>query len=175
MAPRGMRSRPMLDRVRTALFDVLGPLEGARVLDLFAGTGSLGLEALSRGAASCLFVETSAPALGALRTNLEHLRLAERARAVRSDALAFALSPPETGERFDLVFFDPPYAMLRGSGRPRTLEALARCRARLLAPGGRLVLHAARNLLAAEEVALVGPADERTWGTSAVFLFEAAT
>jgi 16S rRNA (guanine(966)-N(2))-methyltransferase RsmD len=170
VAPRGLGSRPMLDRVRTALFDVLGDMEGLRVLDLFAGTGSLGLEALSRGAASCLFVESSRPALTALEKNVEQLRLADRVLIARGDVFHF-LRVLE--ERFDLVFFDPPYAMFRGSARPRTLEHLGSVRRRNLAPGGRLVLHVPSRLLAEEEIGRVGTAKERAWGSSAVFLFEA--
>ncbi|MGH7151836.1 MAG: RsmD family RNA methyltransferase, partial [Planctomycetota bacterium] len=92
LSPEGRTTRPMLDRVRTALFDRLGPLAGARVLDLFAGTGCLGFEALSRGAESCRFVESDPRALAALRANVEKLRMEERARLVRGDAFAFARS-----------------------------------------------------------------------------------
>lgn len=106
-APSGNTTRPTADRVRTALFDLLGPIEeGANVLDLFAGTGALGIEALSRGAGQATFVERDAAALSALRTNLARLGLAERARVVAGDATVVRI---DGNGPFDLVFLDPPY------------------------------------------------------------------
>jgi len=103
-APRGSRTRPTADRVREALFSMLGDVSGARVLDLYAGSGALGIEALSRGAESAVFVERDAKALDALRRNLD----ATGARgAVRREDVARFLSRPEG--TFDLVFADPPY------------------------------------------------------------------
>lgn len=123
-APRGMRTRPTADRVREALFDILGPsVTGLRVLDLFAGTGAVGIEALSRGAARAVFVERDRAALRALRANLAALRLPhERARVVAGDVLSVipALAPSEAA--FDLVFLDPPYA---GDLAARALRAVA--------------------------------------------------
>jgi 16S rRNA (guanine966-N2)-methyltransferase len=172
LAPDGARTRPMLDRVRTALFDRLGPVGGLRALDLFAGTGSLGLEALSRGAASCWFVEPDPAALEALRGNVEKLRLSSRARVVRGDAFAFVRDLDERA--FDLVFFDPPYAFLAGSRRPRTLEGLGAVVRGALAPGGRAAFHFPRERLAPEELALVGPCEVRSYGSSSVALFVAS-
>jgi 16S rRNA (guanine966-N2)-methyltransferase len=105
-APRGMRTRPTSDRVREALFSILGPLEGVRVLDLFAGSGALGIEALSRGAASAVFVDSDARAVAAVRANLEDLGL--DAGVHRRDALTYLRSTPEGP--FGLVFLDPPYS-----------------------------------------------------------------
>jgi len=105
--PRGAATRPTSERVREALFSMLGAMDGLRVLDLFAGSGALGIEALSRGAAHATFVERSAPALAALRANLAALGLVERSSVRAGDALA-ALRGAET---YDLVFLDPPYAM----------------------------------------------------------------
>jgi len=105
----GRATRPTLDRVRESVFAILAPyLEGARVLDLYAGTGALGLEALSRGAASCVFVEGDAAALEVLQENLRRTRLAERAKVVRG-RLPGALGRLASGP-FDLVLCDPPYA-----------------------------------------------------------------
>jgi 16S rRNA (guanine966-N2)-methyltransferase len=103
---RGEATRPTAARVREALFSMLGELSGALVLDLFAGSGALGIEALSRGAAFATFVERAPAALAALRANIEALRLGERCRVVGGEALA-ALRGPDT---YDLVFLDPPYA-----------------------------------------------------------------
>jgi 16S rRNA (guanine966-N2)-methyltransferase len=107
--PPGRDTRPTSDRVREAWMSVLQPeLPGARVLDLFAGSGALGLEALSRGAGSALFVENHAAALGALRANLQALGAGARAEVFRGDAIRFAERLEEGA--FDVAFADPPYA-----------------------------------------------------------------
>lgn len=103
--------RPTADRVREALFSILGDsVEDARVLDLYAGTGALALEALSRGARSATCVERSAGALKALERNVRDLDLADRVRIERGDALAYARGLRGQKGRFDIVFCDPPYA-----------------------------------------------------------------
>ncbi|HUI03489.1 MAG TPA: 16S rRNA (guanine(966)-N(2))-methyltransferase RsmD [Acidimicrobiales bacterium] len=107
-APAGGATRPTGDRVREAVFDILGSLvdlEGAAVADLFAGSGALGIEALSRGAASCTFVDDAPAALAVVRENLAALGLAGRSVVVRRDVLAFL----EGEHRFDLSLCDPPY------------------------------------------------------------------
>jgi 16S rRNA (guanine966-N2)-methyltransferase len=107
-APPGQATRPTSDRVREAIFDVLGSLvdlEGMSVVDLFAGSGAMGIEAISRGASSAVFVEEAAPALGAIRDNLASLDIEDRARVVREDALLFLERP----HQFDLALCDPPY------------------------------------------------------------------
>ncbi|HET6362185.1 MAG TPA: 16S rRNA (guanine(966)-N(2))-methyltransferase RsmD [Gemmatimonadota bacterium] len=103
--------RPTADRVREALFSILGSdVEDARVLDLYAGTGALALEAMSRGAESAVCVERSAAALGALERNVRDLGLGERVAIERGDVLAFARRLRGETDRFDVVFCDPPYA-----------------------------------------------------------------
>ena len=103
-------TRPTADRVREALFSILGAdVEGARVLDLYAGTGALALEALSRGARSATCVERSRSALQALERNVRELGLEDRVTVVRGDALAFARGLVAEPDRFELVFCDPPY------------------------------------------------------------------
>jgi len=135
--PPGRDTRPTSDRVRESLFDLLGSVpDGARVLDLFAGSGALGIEALSRGGLHAVFVERSRPALLALRENLAALALAGRSRVVAADAMA---APSAAAGPFDLVLADPPYAA--GLEARIVEEAVAR-----LAPGGVLALeHTARN------------------------------
>ena len=101
--------RPTLDGVREAIFNILGPgdLEGLSILDLCAGTGALGIEALSRGASRCTFVERSERAVGLIRTNIAKLGIPrELCTILKTDAAKFAAT---TKERFDLIFFDPPY------------------------------------------------------------------
>jgi 16S rRNA (guanine966-N2)-methyltransferase len=113
VAPKGHSTRPTADHARQALFNVLEhaswarSLAGARVLDLFAGSGALGLEALSRGAASCLFIDTDRDARAAIAGNLASLGLADRAAVEGVDATR--LGPAPAGPSFDLAFLDPPY------------------------------------------------------------------
>jgi 16S rRNA (guanine966-N2)-methyltransferase len=105
-APAGPGTRPTADRVREALFSILGDVSGLRVLDLYAGSGALGIEALSRGAAEAVFVDSSQAAVTAIRRNL--VELAIDAVVARRDALAYLASA--AGEQpYDLVFADPPY------------------------------------------------------------------
>ena len=136
-APKGRDTRPTADRVREAAFNLVGPLEGARVLDLYAGSGAMGLEALSRGAAGATFVETDRAAVAAIRRNVAKLGLpgaeiAEQdvARRVAADAAA--------GKVYDLVLIDPPYDMLE-----RALTRLAPSLPAVLAPDALVVVESA--------------------------------
>jgi 16S rRNA (guanine966-N2)-methyltransferase len=107
-SPNDFRVRPTAEHVRAALLDLLAPdLRDASVLDLFAGTGALGLEALSRGARRCDFVETRPASLHALRANVIALHMKERSRIFKKDALPFAAALRENS--YDLAFVDPPY------------------------------------------------------------------
>jgi 16S rRNA (guanine966-N2)-methyltransferase len=109
-APRGRVTRPTSDRVREALFAMLGDVQGANVLDLFAGTGALGIEALSRGAERAVFVEHDTGAVRTLKDNLEALRIEPIETEVRRrDALGALRSARTREETYDLVFIDPPY------------------------------------------------------------------
>ena len=122
-SPNGSGTRPTSDLLRQAIFNVLGPrVADARVLDLFAGTGALGVEALSRGAAEATFVEHDRSVLATLHANLADLGLSARARIVAREALAALAALARAGERFDCVFLDPPYA---GDLARRCVETLA--------------------------------------------------
>ena len=102
----GRETRPTTDKVKESIFSIIQfDIEGRRVLDQFAGTGQLGIEALSRGAESCVFVDSRSDAVELVRQNLELCGLADRARVKKGDALAYLRS----GEKFDLIFLDPPY------------------------------------------------------------------
>ena len=115
-APRGRATRPTSDRVREALFSILGGIDGARVLDLFAGSGALGIEALSRGAAEAVFVDSDARAAAAVRRNLDALGI--DARVHRRDAFSWLDGARAGEEAFDIVFADPPYSSAsRAAGR----------------------------------------------------------
>src|SRR5919201_2414578 len=107
-APKGDETRPTSDRVREAAFNLIGPVDGATVLDLFAGSGAMGLEALSRGAASVVFVETETEALRAIDRNLDKLRLTGP-RVIPQDVLRALAAEASAGRRYDLVLVDPPY------------------------------------------------------------------
>lgn len=107
-APRGERTRPTSDRVREALFSIVGPVDGASVLDLYAGSGALGLEALSRGARRCTFVDDDREACRAIGANLASLGLTG-GLVLRRDAVQAVREEAAAGRRHDLVLADPPY------------------------------------------------------------------
>ena len=141
-APRGRSTtRPTSDRVREALFSMLGELRQAVVLDLFAGTGALGIEALSRGAGRVVFVERDAAALDALRANLARLELDVPEAEVRAgDARAALRAARGRRETYDLVFVDPPYEQTRDLE-----DELSALLPGLLAPGARVVVESDRR------------------------------
>lgn len=135
-APKGRVTRPTSERVREALFAMLGDIEGARVLDLFAGTGALGIEALSRGAARAVFVECDRAAIEALQRNLAALGLTDEQAQLRRERAEEALrGARKRKETYDLLLIDPPYGQALQLG-PRLSTALAG----VLAPGARVVL-----------------------------------
>ena len=115
VAPEGQGTRPTSDRARQAVFNVLehaawaDSLQGARVMDVYAGSGALGFEAISRGAAFCLFVETDEDARGAIRENADAYGVMGRTRVHRRSAVDLGVRPGSDGEAFDLAFLDPPY------------------------------------------------------------------
>jgi 16S rRNA (guanine966-N2)-methyltransferase len=155
-APRGTSVRPTSDRVREALFSILGDIEGLRVLDLFAGSGALGIEALSRGAASATLVENDRRALDAIRANVEPLPGAA-AEVVKADALAWL-----RGGRgpYDLVFLDPPY-----SSAGKLAEPLSKALPAALSPNALIVSESDKR----DPLALAFPLeDERTYGNTRI-------
>jgi 16S rRNA (guanine966-N2)-methyltransferase len=108
-APRGRDTRPTSDRVRENVFNILGPVDGATVLDLYAGSGAMGLEALSRGATRAVFVERDGDAARTIERNLDKLRLS--ATILRQDAVSALAAEAGAGRKYDLVLVDPPYEM----------------------------------------------------------------
>jgi 16S rRNA (guanine966-N2)-methyltransferase len=163
-APRGLDTRPTSDRVRENVFNLVGPVDDARVLDLFAGSGALGIEALSRGAASALFVERDPDAIRTIERNLDRLRL-KGARVVHGDALRTIAQEASAHAKYDLVLVDPPYGMLNEI-QPR----LARHLPPLLAVDGLLVVETD----ARTEPDLPLPLrTSRKYGQTRVTLFEA--
>jgi 16S rRNA (guanine966-N2)-methyltransferase len=167
-APRGEATRPTSDRARQAIFNILehapwsSGVREKRVIDLFAGSGALGFEALSRGAAFCLFVETDEAARGAIRENVDAMGLFGRTRVHRRDATQLGVRPGADGPAFDLAFLDPPYA--KGLGE----TALARlAKGGWLAPGATVVFEraAAEGPFEVEGYALL---DARDYGAARV-------
>jgi 16S rRNA (guanine966-N2)-methyltransferase len=160
--PRGRATRPTPERVREALFSILAPVDGLHVLDLFAGSGALGLEALSRGAASATFVDSSATAIAAVRRNLEELGLEAEVR--RQRAPAFLVAAQKAARQYDLVFLDPPYRHATVLGRELS-EALEP----VLAPGARVVAESDRRTpLELEGISLL---DERRYGDTVIRIY----
>ncbi len=133
-APPGLDTRPTSDRVRENVFNLVGPLDGATVLDLYAGSGALGIEALSRGAVRAVFVERDGDAARTIERNLDKLRLTG-ARVVRADAVTTLAQEAAAARKYDLVLVDPPYGMY-----PDLQPQLARYLPLLLGEDGLLVV-----------------------------------
>ena len=158
-APRGENTRPTSDRVREALFSILGArTDGARVLDLFAGSGALGLEALSRGADTVTFVDDNRAAIAAIKSNLDALQAVAQVR--QTDALRFVDAASSSGAQYDLVFLDPPYRHAERLARPLS-EALPA----VLAPGAVAVAESDRRAPLALDLPLH---DERRYGDTLI-------
>jgi 16S rRNA (guanine966-N2)-methyltransferase len=167
-APDGRETRPTPERVREALFSSLGnAVPGAAVLDLFAGSGALGLEALSRGAARAVFVERSRRALPVLRANIASLGCQDRCRVVPGDALKALERLARAGAAFDVVFLDPPYA---GDLLGLALAALAG--SALLAAGAVIVAEHAASAPLALPAGLVERARRKYGDTAVTFVAE---
>ena len=168
VAPKGDATRPSSDRVRESLFSILGSrCVDAHVLDLFAGTGALAFEALSRGARGAVLVDRSREALTAIRANAATLGLANVSRIV-SDSVERALATLDAADPFDLVFVDPPYKDTSDGSVARILEALTR--RSLLAPDGLLVLeHAERD--ASPDLPGLARVDVRRYGDTALAFY----
>ena len=161
-APPGLGTRPTSDRVRESLFNLLGPLpRAAAVLDLYAGSWALGIEALSRGAAHVTFVERDRVALRTLRGNLEALRIRDRSRVIAADAGSPTRIAPG---RYDLILADPPYDAT-------TSERIVTQGADLLAPGGVLALEHADEDPAPEPPESLAVWKSRRYGRSRVTLY----
>lgn len=160
---KGLRLRPTSDRVREAIFDILQErIKGRKVLDLFAGTGALGIEALSRGAEKAIFVEHNAHILTALRRNIKECRLEKKSEILAGDVYKGIRILASRGETFDLIFIDPPYA--RGLIKP-TLKDLSQNS--LVSPQGLVIAEHSLK----EDVSIPIPwelIDRRQYGTTSI-------
>lgn len=164
MAPPGRETRPTSDRVREAVFNALvslGVLDDARVLDLFAGTGAMGIEALSRGAGSATLVDNSRKAVSAIRANLATTGLVGQATVVQIDAASYLRSVTEP---FDIVFVDPPYSFTDWAD---LLTGIAR-----IAPGATVVIESDRSVEVDDRWSVIR---ERRYGSTLVTLAETPT
>jgi 16S rRNA (guanine966-N2)-methyltransferase len=161
-APKGMATRPTTDRVREALFSILGPLHGARAVDLYAGSGALGFEALSRGAEHAWFIESGKAACQVLRENAEHLQFTSRATIVQREVQRAGSLLTD----LDLVLSDPPW--------PIALEAstvVAKMLRGTLAPSARVVLGHPRRITLPDVLDGLVKQDTRNWGDSAMSFY----
>ena len=161
-APRGPAVRPTSDGLRETLFNVLASVEQARVLDAFAGTGAVGLEALSRGAAQVTFVERDRRALAALQANVRRCGVEDACAIIRDD---FSRARTIARGAFDLVFLDPPYDGV-------DLEAAVERAGPLVAPGGRLVLEHSRRRASPERAGSLRRSRVLIAGDSALSFYE---
>jgi 16S rRNA (guanine966-N2)-methyltransferase len=161
-APAGANTRPTSDRVREALFSILGAkTHGAGVLDLFAGSGALGLEALSRGAATVTFVDDDRAAIQAIKANLAALKTTAEVR--QTDALRYLGIASGDGAQYDLIFLDPPYRLAERLAQPLS-EALPA----VLAPGAVAVAESDRRAPLALDLSLE---DERRYGDTLIRIY----
>ncbi len=165
-APRGLHTRPTASRVREALFNILGPPVDAVVLDLFAGTGALGLEALSRGAASAVFVERDSRALAVLSRNLKELGFQDRAQVKPTNVHAALLRLAQEANRFNWVFIDPPYAT---PDARRALEGLAGCS--FLDKGVIIVVEHDKRNVPPDDVGNIRMTDRRFYGDTGLSFY----
>jgi len=169
VTPRGDTTRPTADQVRIALMDTLAPwLPDANVLDLFAGAGGVGVEALSRGAAHATFVERDAKAIAALEANVRALGLESRAAVARGDVVRQLERLAGPGRRFEIIFLDPPYATDDGA---RVLAALGD--GALLAPGGLVVAQHLTKRRPAPEYGVLRAFRDRRFGETTLTFFRA--
>jgi len=163
-APRGAATRPTSEKVREAVFNILGAVDGDRVLDLFAGSGALGLEALSRGAAHATFVDAGKPAVAAIRDNLRALGLEDRATVIPGDAVASA-ARHQPAAPWRLVFVDPPY---RSDLATRAVLALPCER---LAADAVIVIEHDRHNAPPDALGSLLRTDERRYGDTLISFF----
>ncbi|MEA2198496.1 MAG: rRNA (guanine966-N2)-methyltransferase [Solirubrobacteraceae bacterium] len=159
-APRGRATRPTSDRVREAVFSILGDISDAAVLDLYAGSGALGIEALSRGAASAVLVDSAQASMSAIKRNLDDLGL--EAVVQRADVPAFLRAASRSAPQYDLVFLDPPYRHASELG-----AELSAAVAPMLAPGARVVAESDRRAPLKLDLPLL---DERRYGDTLILI-----
>jgi 16S rRNA (guanine966-N2)-methyltransferase len=169
-------TRPITDRIKESLFNVLRNYEllaQARVADLFCGVGSLGLEALSRGAAFATFVEKDAAVLAVLEKNIAKAGFVRQSRVVRANAFRVGAPVGPGGERYNLVFVDPPYATTREVGAHSSLAELFQVLKDQVVPRGVVVVRTQRRAAPLDDYGIFHAVDRREWGTMSIVLLQA--
>jgi 16S rRNA (guanine966-N2)-methyltransferase len=164
-APHGAATRPTSEKVREAIFNILPDVEGMAVLDLFAGSGALGIEALSRGAAHATFIDQAKPALAALRSNLRELGIDDRSTVLAGDAVALGARHVPASP-WQLVFVDPPY---RSDLAVRSVQTLAHC-----APDVVIVIEHDRRNAPPDALGSLLRTDQRRYGDTLVSFYRGA-
>ena len=176
VAPKTYDTRPITDRVKESLFDVLGNydlLAGARVADLFCGIGSLGLEAASRGATFVTFVEKGPEIIAVLEKNIAKAGLVKHTKVIRASAFGIGAPTGAGGEKHDLVFVDPPYAATRDVGAASELAHLLDVLGHQVTAGGVAVVRTHRSVTLSDRYGTFGVIERRRWGTMCVTLLQA--
>jgi 16S rRNA (guanine966-N2)-methyltransferase len=170
LSPVGEVTRPITDRAKQSLFDVLSPwIENAKVYDCFAGTGSMGLECLSRGAEHVTFFETDRSAVDRLKQNIETLKLTGRATVIPKDLFRWFDQTPTAQPKIDLIFLDPPYRFLRE--RPAELQTLATIvAAGHMSPGAKVIFR--HDVADALLLTPLAASDVRTYGSMVIEILE---
>ena len=170
-SPKTYDSRPILDRVKESLFSVLCKydlIEGNAVADLFCGVGSLGLEALSRGAASAIFVEKDPKTIAVLKTNIERIGFDSQSRIIRADA--FIIGAPVDGQKYSIIFVDPPYPLTKNVAQGSQLSGLLELLPGRLAPDGIVVVRTDKHTELLPEYESLETIDKRRWGSMLITL-----
>jgi 16S rRNA (guanine966-N2)-methyltransferase len=173
LSPKTDVSRPIIDRVKESLFSVLYKYDlpdGKIVADLFCGVGSLGLEALSRGAKFVTFVEKDPKIIATLEANIQKTGFAEESKVIRSDA--FKIGAPVNKQPYELVFVDPPYADTTQIGDGSPLSELLAILTNQLAPDGTIVVRTSKHIQLLEQYGQLHVIERRQWGTMAVTILQ---
>lgn len=174
--PPGMNTRPVTDRVKESLFSILfhhyGLPDDAVVADLFCGTGSMGLEALSRGAALVTFIDKDPRVINLLEQNIEKARFKQKTKVLRTNAFKTGAAVLEEEDKCSLVFVDPPYVMSRDPGEKSPLGKMLAVLNQQLLPGGIVVVRTHKQVDLLERYGRLVTADVRKWSTMKVTLFE---
>jgi 16S rRNA (guanine966-N2)-methyltransferase len=176
LSPPTNVTRPITDRIKESLFNVLTNydlLQGARVADLFSGVGSLGLEALSRGAVFVTFVEKNVEVIEVLEENIAKAGFGAQSRVVRASAFRVGAPVGPGGQRYDLVFVDPPYATTREVDEHSALAALLQILQDQIVPRGVVVVRTHRRAAPLEDYGSFHVVDRRAWGTMSIVLLQA--
>jgi 16S rRNA (guanine966-N2)-methyltransferase len=174
LSPKTDGTRPVTDRVKESIFNVLqkyGPMEGKWAADLFCGTGSMGLESLSRGAEHVLFVESDSRVIDILKKNIAKGEFEDRSKVVRANAFKVGAASLEE-RRLDLVFVDPPYVMSRDAGENSRLDSLLRLLCGQITEDAMVVVRTEKEVKLLENYGDLHIIDRRIWGSMAVTLLQ---